>query len=76
MPNRTTVEVNGPAIRKLRKLSGQEMRDVAEQAGITPNYLSRIETGSRRRLKPTVYAALRSALGTTDDKITALAERT
>ncbi len=75
MPNRTTVEVTGHAIRRIRKLSGLELRTVAQQAGISANYLSRIETGSRSRLSPARYAALRSAIGATDDQITPTSER-
>jgi transcriptional regulator with XRE-family HTH domain len=75
MPQRSTVEVNGSAIRRLRKLSGLDMRVLADLAEITPNYLSRIETGSRRRVRPSVYGALRTALGATDDQLLADGER-
>lgn len=75
MPQRSTVEVNGSAIRKLRKLSGLDMWVLAEYAEITPNYLSRIETGSRRRVRPSVYAALREALGASDRQLLAKCER-
>ena len=60
------VEVNGAAIRTIRKLAGVEIRDLATRIGITSSYLSRIETGSRRRLRPSVYAALRAALDVPD----------
>lgn len=74
MPQRSTVEVDGPAIRTIRKLRGLEMSSLACQAGITANYLSRIETGTRRRVRPSVYAALRQHLGATDDEILAAGE--
>jgi transcriptional regulator with XRE-family HTH domain len=76
MPQRTTIEVNGLEIRRIRKLSGLEMGDLALRVGISTNYLSRIETGSRKNLRPGVYAALRQALGTTDDAITTETEGT
>lgn len=74
MPQRSTVEVDGAAIRRIRKLSGIDMRDLAIQIGISANYLSRIETGSRRRIRASVYGALREALGTTDQQLLALGE--
>jgi transcriptional regulator with XRE-family HTH domain len=51
-----------------------EMRDLATAAGITANYLSRIETGTRRYLRPTKYAALRHHLDATDDQLLATGE--
>lgn len=71
MPHRPTVEVDGAAIRRIRILSGTEMQDLADAIGITRNYLSRIETGTRRRLRPSKYAALRAALAATDDQLLA-----
>lgn len=71
MAPRPTVEVDGAAIRRIRLLSGMEMGDLAGRAGITPNYLCRIETGSRRNLGPRVYAAIRNHLGATDDQLLA-----
>lgn len=75
MPQRSTVEVNGSAIRRSRKLAGLDMPVLAALAGITPNYLSRIETGSRRRVRPSVYGALRTALGATDSELLAESEQ-
>ncbi|MFB7617790.1 helix-turn-helix domain-containing protein [Kitasatospora sp. NPDC056181] len=74
MPQRSTVEVDGSAIRRIRKLAGVDMSMLASQAGITANYLSRIETGSRNRVRPSVYAALRDHLSATDDEILAPGE--
>jgi transcriptional regulator with XRE-family HTH domain len=74
MPQRSTVEVDGPAIRRIRKLAGLDMSTLAAQVGITANYLSRLETGTRRRVRPSVYAAIRQHLGATDDELLALSE--
>ncbi|WBP89471.1 helix-turn-helix domain-containing protein [Kitasatospora cathayae] len=74
MPERSTVEVDGPAIRRIRKHAGVDMSTLAEQVGITANYLSRIETGTRRRVRPSVYAALRRHLGAADDELLAPGE--
>ncbi|MFD7416841.1 helix-turn-helix domain-containing protein [Kitasatospora purpeofusca] len=74
MPQRSNVEVDGPAIRRIRKLSGLDMRTLADQVGITANYLSRIETGSRRMVRPSVYVALRRQLGASDDDLLAPGE--
>ncbi|MFJ6616637.1 helix-turn-helix domain-containing protein [Kitasatospora sp. NPDC091335] len=74
MPQRSTVEVDGPAIRTIRKRRGLDMNTLANQVGITTNYLSRIETGTRRRVRPSVYAALRQHLGVNPDEILAPSE--
>lgn len=74
MPQPPTVKVNGAAIRRIRLLSGTEMRDLAIRAGISRNYLSRIETGTRRHLRASTYAALRKALNATDNQLLATSE--
>ena len=71
MPQPSTVEIDGTAIRRIRMSNGTEMRDLAQSAGITRSYLCRIETGSRRHLRPRTYAALRDSLGVTDDQVLA-----
>ncbi|MEZ0066742.1 transcriptional regulator with XRE-family HTH domain [Streptacidiphilus sp. MAP12-20] len=71
MPNRPTVTVDGAAIRQLRMLAGCEMADLADRVGITRSYLSRIETGTRRQVRPRVYAALRTALEASDQQLLA-----
>lgn len=75
MPQRSTVEVNGAEIRRLRKLSGLDMDVLAARLGISANYLSRLETGSRRRVRPSVYGALRTALGATTTQLLADSEK-
>lgn len=47
--------------------SGIEMADLARRTGITPSYLSRLETGVRRHMRPPKYVALREALGLPPD---------
>jgi transcriptional regulator with XRE-family HTH domain len=71
MPQRPTVEVDGGEIRRERLRNGMEMADLAEAAGITANYLSRIETGTRRRLRPSKYAALCAHLDAPHDRFLA-----
>lgn len=75
MPQRSTVEVNGAEIRRLRKRSGLDMDVLAERIGISANYLSRIETGTRRRVRPSVYGALRTALTAGTDELLADSEK-
>lgn len=62
-----TYQVDGTAIRRLRMRQGVEIGQLASSVGITPSYLSRIEVGTRCRLRPRTYAALRTALGIPPD---------
>lgn len=71
MSKRSTVEVDGLVIRRMRKLAGLDMRDLATTAGISTNYLSRIETGTRRNIRASAYGAIRTALGATDQQLLA-----
>lgn len=42
---------------------GMKIADLARNAGITRSYLSRLETGVRRQMRPPTYTALRTAFG-------------
>ncbi|MFE0699163.1 helix-turn-helix domain-containing protein [Streptomyces sp. NPDC058872] len=64
---RPTFEVDGAAIRKIRMSRGLPIADLARRTGITPSYLSRLETGGRRNMRPPKYTALREALGLPPD---------
>lgn len=66
-----TFQVHGPALRKERMDQGLELGSVAEAAGITASYLSRLETGARNRMRPATYTALRTALSVTDQRLLA-----
>ncbi|OKK06449.1 hypothetical protein AMK26_10555 [Streptomyces sp. CB03234] len=70
---RATYEVDGAAIRKIRMSRGQSIADLARIAGLTSSYLSRLETGVRRRTRPPTYLALRAALGLAPDDDSLLA---
>jgi transcriptional regulator with XRE-family HTH domain len=58
-----TYEVDGSAIRELRKSRGIRIADLARTAGISRSYLTRLEIGVRRQMRPPTYVALRTALG-------------
>jgi transcriptional regulator with XRE-family HTH domain len=66
-----TFEVNGAAIRKERMDAGLEISELAEAAGMSPRYLCHLENGTRRHPRPRRYAALRTALNITDDRLLA-----
>ncbi|MFT2014650.1 helix-turn-helix domain-containing protein [Streptomyces sp. 796.1] len=68
-PLPATFEVNGTALRSTRMRQGLGMRATAEAAGISRSYLQRLETGSRTRMSPGPYVALRTALNATDDEL-------
>jgi transcriptional regulator with XRE-family HTH domain len=57
-----TIQVAGAAIRKRRKELGLSRDDCATRAGISGPYLSQLETGARRDMRPPTYKRLRTAL--------------
>lgn len=64
MPNHSDDAAVGPRLRRLREHKGLTGRQVAEFAGLTPAYLSRLENG---KVSPTVttLAKLLAAIGET-----------
>jgi DNA-binding XRE family transcriptional regulator len=64
-------DVLGPRLRSTREEQGERLVDVAEKAGISPQYLSEIERG-RKDPSSEVLSAVSGALGLT---VLALAER-
>ena len=68
-PSRQTAEplwrhVLGKRLRTLRERQGRTLTEVAERAGISPQYLSEIERG-RKEPSSEMIAAVSGALGTT-----------
>lgn len=51
----------GASIRTLRLMAGMTLEDAATAAGVSPAYLSRVETGAARA-KPTWIAAVVAAI--------------
>lgn len=66
-----TFEVDGDAIREERMQAGREISELAERAGISRRYLSHLENGTRKHMRPSRYTALRTALNITDDRLLA-----
>lgn len=66
-PPATTYEVDGAEIRTRRKELGMSQAECAANARIARPYLSQIETGSRRHLRPPTYQALRTTLQVPQD---------
>lgn len=62
-----TFQVDGAAIRTRRKELGLSRDTCATQAGISGPYLSQLETGARRDMRPPTYQRLRTALQIQDD---------
>ncbi|GHH87934.1 helix-turn-helix domain-containing protein [Streptomyces capitiformicae] len=62
----TTFEVDGTAICTKRMNAGMEVQQLADQVGITANYLRKLERGVRTRMRPGHYQALRAALDAND----------
>jgi transcriptional regulator with XRE-family HTH domain len=59
--------VDGAQIRKLRMAAGLTIAVLAGRAGISVSYLTCLELGIKRRMRPPTYAALRAALGLQPD---------
>ncbi|MFI2426565.1 helix-turn-helix domain-containing protein [Streptomyces sp. NPDC018955] len=57
-----TIPVDGAEIRTRRKELELSRDECAEAAGISGPYLSQLETGARRDMRPPTYKRLRTAL--------------
>lgn len=67
----TTFTVDGTAICTRRMNAGMDVQQLADQAGITPNYLRKLERGARKHMRPGPYQALRAALKATETELLA-----
>lgn len=61
-PQPATFQVDGAAIRTRRKELGLTRNQCANKASITGPYLSQLENGTRRDMRPPTYQRLRTAL--------------
>jgi transcriptional regulator with XRE-family HTH domain len=66
-----TYEVIGDAIREERMQAGLTRSELARQAGFSRRYLCHLERGTRKRMSPPRYIALRQALQATDERLLA-----
>ncbi len=64
-----SVPINGPAVRHLRTFTGLTVTGLAREVGVSPAYISRIESCKARGVSPAVFAALRTALAVTDARV-------
>lgn len=71
MPQTTTVEVDGDAIRKRRMRAGLPTQQLADAVGISASYLRKLENGRRKQLGPAKYAQLCNELSATYDDLLA-----
>lgn len=74
-PPATTYQVDGAEIRTRRKELGMSQAECADIARIARPYLSQIENGARRHLRPPTYKALRTTLQLGPDDRRLLDER-
>lgn len=56
------VEINGAALRELRKLAGHNITELASIIDCSFQYLSQLETGARTACSPALYARICDAL--------------
>jgi transcriptional regulator with XRE-family HTH domain len=66
---KTTVEINGFAVRELRIRSGLSVVDLAQRADVTRAYIAKIELGHSQRVSPKMFGALLSALSIHDRRV-------
>jgi transcriptional regulator with XRE-family HTH domain len=66
-PRPASVEVNGDELRERRQLAGYTLVDFAEICGLSFQFLSEVERGTKR-VSPPNYARICDALGITDRK--------
>lgn len=62
----TAIAVNGPALRELRIRTGIEVKDFADQVGVSRSYVTKVELGHSRRVSPEVYNKILTVLGIRD----------
>jgi transcriptional regulator with XRE-family HTH domain len=57
-PSNHVIEVHGYALRVIRRARGRAVADLAAALDVDPSYIRHLETGSKFRVSPEVYAAL------------------
>jgi transcriptional regulator with XRE-family HTH domain len=62
------VALAGGELRKLRKLSGDNLEAFAKKVGVSLQYVSQLELGARTSCTPSVFAAICDALGIDKDQ--------
>lgn len=67
----TTFEVDGIAIREKRMTAGIETAELAAVTGISVRFLNHLQSGTRTRIRPKRYAALRKALNANEKELLA-----
>lgn len=67
-PPKTTVELRGSEVRKRRVAKGKDTKSFAEQVGITPGYVYKLELGYHRRVSAGLFARIAEALGMGEDE--------
>jgi transcriptional regulator with XRE-family HTH domain len=69
------VAVAGGELRRLRKLSGDNLEAFAAKVGVSLQYVSQIETGARRSVSPPVFASICDTLGIAPGERSRLVEK-
>jgi HTH-type transcriptional regulator, competence development regulator len=65
----------GPLVRSARRDRGLNLRDLAADVGVSPSYLSRIESGEHVRIRGRTLERLAQALGLPQDDVYRSARR-
>lgn len=68
MPAKTTVDINGYALREIRVRSGIGVQALADSAKCARSYVARMETGHTTRVSPEMFEALARSLNIVDKR--------
>lgn len=64
----SSVQINGPALRTIRKLRGRSCRSIAHALGVDVSFLCRVERGEKRGVNPDTFRGLVRELGLIDGR--------
>ena len=72
--DRGGVRVHGPALRYVRETRGHSLDELGRLVGVSGPFLSMVETGRRKGVRPEVFEAITTALVVHPDVLRALPE--
>jgi transcriptional regulator with XRE-family HTH domain len=59
-------EIDGPLLRRMRKIAGMSASELARRVEVAPTYMAAIERGDRPTISPALYARICDAMGIVD----------
>jgi transcriptional regulator with XRE-family HTH domain len=71
MTRRRDIHIDGAKVRRLRSLHGLTIQELAEQVGISRQFLGHLETGARQTVTLAAAVRLAAALGVPTEEVAA-----